>query len=73
MSQPRDSKEPQAPGLLFAIDVSYPMVKEGIVALVCQNMKDILRYAARPTLHSAQCILNHFALSGTCLWTAPPA
>merc|ERR1719357_900065 len=39
----RDSKPPLAPGILFAIDVSYPMIKEGIVSLVCQNMKDILR------------------------------
>ena len=39
----RDSKFPSPPGILFAIDVSYPMMKEGIVSLVCQNMKDILR------------------------------
>merc|ERR1719233_263987 len=39
----RDSKFPSPPGILFAIDVSYPMIKEGIVSLVCQNMKDILR------------------------------
>lgn len=39
----RDSKPPNPPGILFAIDVSYPMVKEGIVQLICQNMKDILR------------------------------
>merc|ERR550519_776075 len=39
----RDSKPPNPPGILFAIDVSYPMVKEGIVSLVCQNMKDILQ------------------------------
>jgi len=39
----RDSKPPKPPGILFAIDVSYPMVKEGIVHLICQNMKDILR------------------------------
>jgi len=35
----RDSKPPGAPGILFAIDVSYPMVKEGILQLICQNMK----------------------------------
>lgn len=39
----RDSKPPKPPGILFAIDVSYPMVKEGIVQLICKNMKDILR------------------------------
>jgi len=39
----RDSKPPKPPGILFAIDVSYPMMKEGIVNLICQNMKDILR------------------------------
>merc|ERR1712180_228365 len=40
----RDSKPPNPPGILFAIDVSYPMVKEGVVSLVCQHMKDILRH-----------------------------
>ena len=39
----RDSKMPKPPGILFAIDVSYPMMKEGIVPLICQNMKEILR------------------------------
>jgi protein transport protein SEC24 len=39
----RDNVFPKPPGILFAIDVSYPMVKEGIVALVCQNMKEILK------------------------------
>ena len=39
----RDSKMPSPPGILFAIDVSYPMLKEGIVQLICQNMKEILR------------------------------
>jgi len=39
----RDSKFPSPPGILFAIDVSYPMMKEGIVPLICQSMKDILR------------------------------
>merc|ERR1711963_810486 len=39
----RDNKMPSPPGILFAIDVSYPMLKEGIVQLICQNMKDILR------------------------------
>jgi len=38
----RDGKPPNPPGILFAIDVSYPMVKEGIVQLICQNMKNIL-------------------------------
>ena len=39
----RDSKEPQAPGIIFAIDVSYPMMKEGVVQLICANMKKILK------------------------------
>merc|ERR1719242_1542778 len=39
----RDSKMPKPPGILFAIDVSYPMMKEGIIQLICQNMKSILR------------------------------
>merc|ERR1719430_361554 len=39
----RDNKPPSPPGLLFAIDVSYPMMKEGIVHIICQNMKEILK------------------------------
>merc|ERR1719430_344935 len=39
----RDNKPPSPPGILFAIDVSYPMMKEGIVHIVCQNMKEILK------------------------------
>merc|ERR1719402_160478 len=39
----RDNKPPSPPGILFAIDVSYPMMKEGIVSLICQNMKEILK------------------------------
>ena len=39
----RDSKEPQPPGIIFAIDVSYPMMKEGVVQLICANMKNILK------------------------------
>jgi len=39
----RDSKPPKPPGILFAIDVSYPMMKEGIVHLICQNMKEMLK------------------------------
>merc|ERR1711971_1153690 len=39
----RDSKMPKPPGILFAIDVSYPMMKEGIIQLICDNMKDLLK------------------------------
>merc|ERR1712168_122929 len=39
----RDNKPPSPPGILFAIDVSYPMMKEGIVHIICQNMKEILK------------------------------
>merc|ERR1719500_2532503 len=39
----RDSKMPKPPGILFAIDVSYPMMKEGIIQLICENMKDLLK------------------------------
>lgn len=39
----RDNVPPKPPGILFAIDVSYPMMKEGIVKLICDNMKEILR------------------------------
>ncbi|TRY71003.1 hypothetical protein TCAL_17342 [Tigriopus californicus] len=38
----RDSKEPNVPGIIFAIDVSYPMMKEGVVQLICRNMKRML-------------------------------
>ncbi len=38
----RDSKEPNTPGVIFAIDVSYPMVKEGVVQLICANIKSML-------------------------------
>lgn len=38
----RDSVEPLAPGVIFALDVSYPMVKEGVVQLICENMKQLL-------------------------------
>ena len=40
----RDSVEPQTPGVIFAIDVSYPMIKEGIIDIVCKNMKEILQH-----------------------------
>ena len=43
----RDSVEPKVPGVIFAIDVSYPMVKEGIVQLICQNMKELLKHLPR--------------------------
>ena len=39
----RDSKPPQPPGIMFAKDVSYPMIKEGVVQLICANMKKMLR------------------------------
>ena len=38
----RDSKEPNTPGIIFAIDVSYPMIKEGVVQLICANIKSML-------------------------------
>ena len=43
----RDSVEPKVPGVIFAIDVSYPMIKEGIVQLICQNMKELLKHLPR--------------------------
>jgi len=39
----REGKEPNPPAVIFALDVSYPMVKEGVVDLICANMKDMLR------------------------------
>lgn len=29
-------------GIIFAIDVSYPMIKEGIVQLICANIKSMI-------------------------------
>ena len=43
----RDSKEPNTPGIIFAIDVSYPMIKEGVVQLICANMKSMLAHLPR--------------------------
>ncbi len=43
----RDGKEPNTPAILFAIDVSYPMIKEGIVQLICSNMKEMLTHLPR--------------------------
>ena len=43
----REGKPPKVPAVLFAIDVSYPMMKEGIVQLICSNMKEILKHLPR--------------------------
>lgn len=43
----RDSKEPNVPGIIFAIDVSYPMIKDGVVQLICRNMKELLKKLPR--------------------------
>ena len=43
----REGLEPQTPGILFAIDVSYPMMKEGIVQMICSNMKEMLKNLPR--------------------------
>ena len=45
----RDGKQPNPPGVIFAIDVSYPMVKEGVVDLLCKHMKEMLRNLPRDT------------------------
>merc|ERR1711899_485144 len=43
----RESVEPKVPAVLFAIDVSYPIMKEGIVQMICSNMKDMLKNLPR--------------------------
>jgi protein transport protein SEC24 len=43
----RENIEPKVPAVLFAIDVSYPMIKEGIVQLICSNMKEMLKHLPR--------------------------
>ena len=43
----REGVEPQTPAILFAIDVSYPMMKEGIVQMICSNMKEMLKNLPR--------------------------
>merc|ERR1719385_52779 len=45
----RDSKKPSPPAIIFAIDVSYPMIKEGVVEILCKNMKEMLRNPPRDT------------------------
>merc|ERR1719385_178214 len=45
----RDSKKPSPPAIIFAIDVSYPMIKEGVVEILCKNMKEMLRNLPRDT------------------------
>lgn len=45
----RDSKDPNPPAVIFAIDVSYPMVKEGVVSLICSNVKRLLQNLPRDT------------------------
>lgn len=43
----REGQLPKVPAVLFAIDVSYPMIKEGIVQLICSNMKEMLKHLPR--------------------------
>merc|ERR1719414_622235 len=43
----REGTLPKVPAVLFAIDVSYPMIKEGIVQLICSNMKEMLKHLPR--------------------------
>ena len=43
----RDSIEPNVPAIIFAIDVSYPMMKEGVVQMICRNMKSLLKHLPR--------------------------
>ena len=39
--------EPNVPAVIFAIDVSYPMMKEGVVQMICRNMKSLLKHLPR--------------------------
>jgi len=39
----REGVEPKVPGVIFALDVSYPMVKEGVVQIIAANMKSMLK------------------------------
>ena len=39
--------EPNVPAIIFAIDVSYPMMKEGVVQMICKNMKSLLKHLPR--------------------------
>lgn len=54
----REGKEPNVPAILFAIDVSYPMIKEGIVPLICSNMKEMLKHLPRDMNCDKVMILN---------------
>lgn len=39
----KNNQLPQAPAYVFMLEVSYATVKSGLIHLLCNNMKDILR------------------------------
>ncbi len=41
------NKVPQPPAFIFLIDVSYNAVKNGMVGIVCQELKTLLDYLPR--------------------------
>ena len=43
----RNNTFPKPPAFVFVIDVSYNNVKSGLVHLLCQNMKNILKHLPR--------------------------
>uniref|UniRef100_A0A4W4EZP2 Protein transport protein Sec24C n=1 Tax=Electrophorus electricus TaxID=8005 RepID=A0A4W4EZP2_ELEEL len=43
----KNNKIPQPPAFIFLIDVSYNAVKNGMVAIVCQELKTLLDYLPR--------------------------
>ena len=43
----RNNTFPKPPAFIFVIDVSYNNVKSGLVHLLCQNMKNILKHLPR--------------------------
>ncbi len=43
----QNNKVPQPPAFIFLIDVSYNAVKNGMVGIVCQELKTLLDYLPR--------------------------
>lgn len=43
----QNNKFPQPPAFIFLIDVSYNAVKNGMVGMVCQELKTLMDYLPR--------------------------
>ncbi|XP_034777967.2 protein transport protein Sec24C-like isoform X1 [Acipenser ruthenus] len=52
----KNNKIPQPPAFIFLIDVSYNMVKSGLVDLICAELKTLLDYLPRESSEADSCI-----------------